>query len=41
MQMTDKKKNTEAESLDAASIVEQTTVADIFRAAYYLDNVAV
>ncbi len=39
--MTDKKKNTEAESLDAASIVEQTTVADIFRAAYYLDNVAV
>ncbi len=39
--MTDKKKNTEAESLDAASIVEQTTVADIFRAAYYLDNIAV
>ena len=39
--MTDKKKNTEAEPLDAASIVEQTTVADIFRAAYYLDNVAV
>ncbi|MBR1759694.1 MAG: threonine ammonia-lyase [Schwartzia sp.] len=37
--MTDKKKQLEA--LDAASVVEQTTVADIFRAAYYLDNVAV
>ena len=29
------------ESEDVASIVEQTTIADIYRAAFYLDNVAV
>ena len=39
--MTDKKKTQENETMDVASLVEQTTIADIYRAAFYLDNVAI
>ena len=39
--MTDKKNSTKKETMDAAALVEQTTIADIYRAAFYLDNVAI
>ena len=39
--MTDKKNSPKKETMDAAAIVEQTTIADIYRAAFYLDNVAI
>ncbi|MBR5163358.1 MAG: threonine ammonia-lyase, partial [Schwartzia sp.] len=39
--MTDKKKSLEKETADVAALVEQTTIADIYRAAFYLDNVAI
>ncbi len=39
--MSEKKKSESPKSEDTASIVDNTTIADIYRAAFYLDNVAV